>query len=180
MPAHEAPRLYQVSAILSPGRLRARGISETEITMMRWRCHQYVAHFAHIARTEQVKFGIPASITLAQGLLESDAGQTRLAREFRNHFGIKCFAAVCGEQHCAPHQDDHPTDFFRTFGTNWESFRAHSLFLQKPRYATCFDLHLSDYRGWAYALQRAGYATDKRYAVKLIQLIEELQLWQYD
>ena len=172
--------MYQISAVLSPELLRKRGVSERRIERMRQGCHRYVGHFAHIARTEQEKFGIPASITLAQGLLESDAGRTHLAMEFRNHFGIKCFASVCAAAHCAPHPDDHPTDFFRTFGSNWESFRAHSLFLKKARYRACFALHPQDYRGWAYALQRAGYATDKRYAEKLILLIERLEIWRYD
>ena len=178
--ATEKPKLYQISAVLSPEQLRRRGIAESTIAAMRKRCALYVAHFAHVARTEQLKYGIPASITLGQALLESDAGQTRLARDFRNHFGIKCFASVCADKHCAPHEDDHPTDFFRTFESNWTSFRAHSEFLQKPRYAACFSLHPQDYRGWAYALQRAGYATDKAYAVKLIRLIEALELYQYD
>ena len=179
-PAGDERPLYRISAVLSPGVLRRRGYSETFIARLHADCTDYVAHFAHIARTEQIKYGIPASITLAQALLESDAGHTRLAAEFRNHFGIKCFAAVCPEAHCAPHQDDHPTDFFRTFPSNWESFRAHSLFLQKPRYAACFERHPQDYRGWAYALQRAGYATDPAYAKKLIRLIEALGLYLYD
>ena len=176
---HERP-VYRISAVLSPQVLLRRGYSPATVAQLRNSCARYVAHFAHIARTEQLKYGIPASITLAQALLESDAGSTRLASDFRNHFGLKCFATVCPETHCAPHQDDHPTDFFRTFSTNWESFRAHSLFLKKPRYAACFELHPQDYRGWAYALQRAGYATDPAYARKLIHLIEALELHLYD
>ena len=172
--------VYQISAFLSPQLLRDRGFSERRIEQMRERCRQYVTHYAPIARTEQAKFGIPASITLAQAVLESDAGQTRLAKKFNNHFGIKCFGTECPDGHCAQHADDLPTDHFRHFDTNWYSFRAHSEFLQKPRYQACFQLHPQDYRGWAYALQRAGYATDPGYAVKLIHLIEALELFQYD
>lgn len=140
----------------------------------------YVKRFVKVAQAEMEKFGIPASITLAQGLLESQAGKSRLATENRNHFGIKCFSKRCHKGHCSNFTDDSHKDFFRIYKTAWESYRAHSNLLQSTRYKPLYRLSHTDYKGWAHGLKRAGYATDKRYAEKLIKLIEELGLYQYD
>ena len=120
----------------------------------------YVNRFSDVARTEMEQFGIPASITLAQGLLESSAGKSPLARDANNHFGIKCFSKKCKKGHCKNFSDDHHKDFFRTYPSAWESFRAHSLFLQKDRYKHLLDLKKTDYINWAVGLKKAGYATD--------------------
>jgi flagellum-specific peptidoglycan hydrolase FlgJ len=138
----------------------------------------YIKRFAKVAQNEMHQFGIPASITLAQGLLESQAGKSPLATKNKNHFGIKCFSKNCQKGHCSNFTDDSHKDFFRIYATAWDSFRAHSQFLQNKRYA-----HLigeQDYRIWAKGLARAGYATDKQYANKLIRLIESLELERYD
>ena len=140
----------------------------------------YVRRFAHIARAEMEKFGIPASITLAQGLLESQAGKSPLAKEANNHFGIKCFSKKCKRGHCKNFSDDSHKDFFRTYSSAWESYRAHSLFLQKDRYKHLLNLPSTDYKSWAVGLKKAGYATDPNYANKLIRLIERLNLEKYD
>ncbi len=140
----------------------------------------YVKRFSDVARSEMEQFGIPASITLAQGLLESSAGKSPLAREANNHFGIKCFSKKCKKGHCKNFSDDHHKDFFRTYSSAWESFRAHSLFLQKNRYKHLLDLEKTDYKKWAVGLKKAGYATDPNYAKKLIRLIESLELDKYD
>ena len=140
----------------------------------------YVKRFASVAQAEMEKFGIPASITLAQGLLESQAGQSPLATKHNNHFGIKCFSKKCKKGHCSNFSDDHHKDFFRIYPSAWESYRAHSLFLQKNRYKHLLQLSKSDYQRWAHGLKNAGYATDKRYAEKLIRLIEQLDLHQFD
>jgi len=140
----------------------------------------YVKRFAEVARSEMEQFGIPASITLAQGLLESSAGKSPLAKQANNHFGIKCFSKKCKKGHCKNFSDDHHKDFFRTYPSAWESFRAHSLFLQKNRYKHLLDLEKTDYRNWAVGLKKAGYATDPNYAKKLIRLIESLDLGKYD
>ena len=142
--------------------------------------YTYVKRFADVARTEMEQFGIPASITLAQGLLESQAGKSPLARDANNHFGIKCFSKKCKKGHCKNFSDDHHKDFFRTYSSVWESFRAHSLFLQKDRYKHLLELKKTDYKNWAVGLKRAGYATDPNYAQKLIRLIENLDLDKYD
>ena len=140
----------------------------------------YVKKYAPIAVQEMKEYGIPASITLAQGLLESNAGDSRLATDANNHFGIKCFSRSCQKGHCKNYTDDTHKDFFRTYPTVWESYRSHSLFLQRDRYKHLLTLKKTDYKGWAHGLKKAGYATDKRYAYKLISLIETLNLYQYD
>lgn len=140
----------------------------------------YVREYADLALQEQEKYGIPASITLAQGILESVCGESRLARENNNHFGIKCFSRRCKRGHCTNFEDDHHKDFFRKYDSPRESYRAHSHLLRGKRYRHLFRLDPSDYRGWAYGLKKAGYATDQKYPEKLIRLIEELDLHRYD
>lgn len=139
----------------------------------------YVQRFAKVAQGEMHKYGIPASIKLAQGLLESQAGESTLATKNNNHFGIKCFSKSCQKGHCRNFSDDSHKDFFKVYPSAWDSYRAHSLFLQGNRYQ-----HLrttaKDYQEWAVGLQKAGYATDTQYANKLIRLIEELGLGRYD
>jgi len=139
----------------------------------------YVKRYAATAIKEQEVFGIPASITLAQGLLESNAGDSRLSVESNNHFGIKC-RTKCRGCTCRNYTDDDVYDMFRVFNSPWESFREHSKLLDSARYRHLKKLGSSDYKGWAYGLKRAGYATDKRYAEKLIQIIEFLDLHEYD
>lgn len=142
---------------------------------------QYVQRFQKTAVAEMERFGIPASITLAQGLLETDAGKSPLATKNNNHFGIKCFSKKCKKGHCSNFSDDSHKDFFRAYSTAWESYRAHSQMLaSSKRYKHLRELDRSDYNGWAFGLQKAGYATDKRYAEKLITLIEELGLHKLD
>lgn len=140
----------------------------------------YVNQYGGIARDQMRSNGIPASITLAQGLLESGTGGSTLATRNNNHFGIKCFSTRCKKGHCSNHSDDSHKDFFRIYKNPEESYLAHGKFLQQERYRKLFDLRKNDYRGWAKELSRAGYATDPRYADKLIRLIESLQLHRYD
>ncbi|MBK7872079.1 MAG: glucosaminidase domain-containing protein [Saprospiraceae bacterium] len=140
----------------------------------------YVKRFANTAQAERDKFGIPASIILAQGLLESDAGDSRLATQNRNHFGMKCFSRSCKKGHCSNYTDDSHKDFFRIYKNDWESYRAHSYLLQADRYRNLFKLDKKDYKNWALGLKKAGYATDKHYGEKLINLIEDLKLYAYD
>lgn len=141
---------------------------------------QYIKRYAKVAQAEMDKYGIPASITLAQGLLESNAGESKLAVKNNNHFGMKCFSRKCKKGHCSNFQDDSHKDFFRIYESSWESFRAHSQLLKAKRYAALFKLNKNDYKSWAHGLKKAGYATDKNYGYKLINLIEDLKLHQYD
>ncbi|HEY5570473.1 MAG TPA: glucosaminidase domain-containing protein [Bacteroidales bacterium] len=138
----------------------------------------YAKKNAPLAQDQMRRYKIPASITLAQALLESGAGRGRLATEANNHFGIKCHdwkgASIL-------QTDDAQDECFRKYDDPLDSFEDHSLFLTRgPRYRTLFDLDIRDYKGWAKGLQRTGYATDPGYANKLIKLIEDYQLYQYD
>lgn len=155
--------------------------SSSKRTEKRRKQLKYVKRFNKVAKTEMEKYGIPASITLAQGLLESNVGESKLATKNNNHFGMKCFSKSCKKGHCSNFTDDSHKDFFRKYKSSWESYRAHSLLLKRgARYNKLFQLSRKDYRAWAHGLKKAGYATDKRYAEKLINLIEDLDLYQYD
>ncbi len=140
---------------------------------------EYIETFSEISQMEMKAYGIPASITLAQGLLESGIGKGALALKTNNHFGIKCHTGWDGDYDF--HDDDEKGECFRKYNHPMYSFRDHSLFLTtRSRYASLFQLASDDYRSWAHGLQKAGYATDKRYPQKLIQLIERYQLHKYD
>lgn len=139
----------------------------------------YINTYKDVARKEQAAFGVPASISLAQGLIESNAGQSRLAKNANNHFGMKCFSRNCKKGHCINATDDTHKDFFRKYTNAWESWRDHSRMLSKGRYAK-LKRYGTDYRKWAYGLKSIGYATDRTYAEKLIGIIEKYKLNQYD
>lgn len=140
---------------------------------------RYIARFAKIARQEMQKYGIPASISLAQGLIESRYGTSKLAVQNNNHFGMKCFSKKCRDGHCSNFFDDHHKDFFRKYPNAWESWRAHSQMLAGGRYAR-LKKHGRNYRKWAYGLESLGYATDRSYAEKLIGVIERYNLHRFD
>lgn len=140
---------------------------------------QYIQRYKNLAIAEMKKYGIPASITLAQALVESRAGNSKLARRNNNHFGVKCFSKKCGKGHCTNHLDDHHKDFFRKYNSVWESYRNHSQFLSRGRYAH-LKKYGKDYKKWAVGLKKAGYATDKKYDKKLIGIVKRYKLYQYD
>ncbi len=139
---------------------------------------QYIKRFGDVAVVEMHKFGIPASIKLAQGLIESRAGHSTLALKNNNHFGIKCFSRNCKKGHCVNFSDDNHKDFFRKYASAWESWRSHSKMIVSGRYKKL--LKDNTYKSWAYGLQKLGYATDKRYAEKLIATIEKYHLHEFD
>jgi LysM repeat protein len=140
---------------------------------------EYINRFAKVAIAEMNQFHIPASITLAQGCLESGDGNSSLARDANNHFGIKCNNGWTGRS--VRHDDDSRRECFRKYKSAWESYRDHSLFLRNNvRYASLFKLNITDYRGWARGLKKAGYATDPRYPERLIHIIEQYQLYDLD
>ena len=161
-------------------KLTAFSAPKKEWTAKQRRQLAYVDQYKLAALAEMEEHGIPASITLAQGLLESGTGRSTLARKNNNHFGIKCFSKKCRKGHCSNHSDDHHKDFFRIFSNPEESFRAHSRVLLKDRYKFLFKLPITDYKGWSHGLRKAGYATDPRYGDKLVRMIEDLELWRYD
>lgn len=176
-----AGALNNVTTAIDPEFAERHRIDAQKVRTYQEKCREYIERFAPLAIAEQQKFGIPASITLAQGLLESNAGESRLARKTNNHFGIKCFSSKCKKGHCQNFSDDSHKDFFVSYRNVWSSYRARSQFLKNSgRYAKLFKLSPTDYRGWARGLQKSGYATDKRYGDKLIAVIQNLGLEQYD
>lgn len=138
----------------------------------------YIQKYKGEAVRQMNKHRIPASITLAQALLESGAGQSRLARLANNHFGIKASSDWTGP--FMLNNDDRPNERFRKYGSVEQSYEDHSLFLLKPRYQELFQLDITDYRGWARGLKKCGYATNPRYADNLISIIERYELDRYD
>ncbi len=140
---------------------------------------KYIAQWAPTAVREMYRSGVPASITLAQGILESRYGLSTLAADGNNHFGIKCHKDWTGKKQY--HDDDAKGECFRVYDTADESFRDHSDFLRyRDRYKFLFDLETTDYKSWAYGLKKAGYATDPGYPGKLIKYIEDYKLYEYD
>ena len=152
----------------------------TAYAQIRWneRYQQYIDQYKDIAIEEMHRWKIPASITLAQGIFESGAGQSELARKGNNHFGIKCNG---WEGRKVYHDDDARNECFRAYNSVFESFEDHSRFLVNgQRYRSLFNLKITDYKGWARGLKAAGYATNPAYADKLIELIQFYKLYEYD
>ncbi|MGA9211746.1 glucosaminidase domain-containing protein [Kaistella sp.] len=140
---------------------------------------QYIQKFAKYAVEEMEKYKIPASITLAQGLLETGGGQSRLAQQGNNHFGIKCKEDWTGKT--MKHTDDAPNECFRVYEDPRDSYEDHSKFLAyRPYYVNLFKLEMTDYKAWAHGLKKAGYATNPKYAYILIDKIEKNRLYEFD
>ena len=139
----------------------------------------YIEHYSKVAVAEMDKFGIPASISMAQAIIESRSGTSVLAARNNNHFGIKCFSKSCPKGHCSNFTDDHHKDFFRKFPTATDSWREHSQFLMKYRYRDLLK-YGKNYHVWAKGLRDFGYATDKNYDKKLISIIERYELFKLD
>ncbi|MES2429506.1 MAG: glucosaminidase domain-containing protein [Bacteroidota bacterium] len=139
---------------------------------------EYISKYKDIAIREMKRMGVPAAITLAQGILETESGNSVLVKKSNNHFGIKCKASWTAGG--VSHDDDAPQECFRVYKTSEDSYRDHSNFLRGgERYAFLFKLDPSDYKGWAYGLKQAGYATNPKYPLILIKHIEQYNLQQY-
>jgi LysM repeat protein len=139
----------------------------------------YIDQYHQLAEKQQKEHKIPASIVLAQGLIESGAGQSNFAKQSNNHFGIKCNSDWTGAK--IYHDDDQQGECFRKYDQVLDSYEDHASFLKnRPRYAFLFDLKMTDYEGWAHGLKKAGYATDPTYDYKLISLIEDYNLHRFD
>lgn len=140
---------------------------------------EYIEHYKKYAIEDMEVYGIPASIKMAQALLESDDGNSVLARRANNHFGIKCKKDWTGET--MRYDDDAPQECFRKYATAEDSYKDHAEFLDKsPRYQSLFELAQTDYKGWAYGLKAAGYATNPKYPELLIKIIEDNRLYLLD
>jgi len=138
----------------------------------------YIEQFKGVAIEEMNRYGIPASITLAQGIIESGSGNSSLAKYANNHFGIKCTSEWKGKAYYK--DDDQANDCFRVYKDARESYKDHSEFLKRKRYSFLFELDKNDYKNWAYGLKQAGYATNPKYPDLLINVIDKYQLYQYD
>ena len=166
-------RLFILSAVLW---LTATVVSGQSTWNARYQ--QYIDQYRDCAIEQMLKWKIPASITLAQGILESGAGQSELATKGNNHFGIKCHTWTGRTIH---RDDDAQNECFRAYNSAFESFEDHSRFLATgQRYAGLFKLKQTDYQGWAHGLKAAGYATNPQYAQRLIDIIQLYKLYQYD
>lgn len=164
-------KIEEADAILTDLKSRKPNLNESTLS--------YIEEYNDIAVLEMIAYKIPASITLAQGILESQSGRSRLSVRGNNHFGIKCHRSWKGKR--LHHDDDARQECFRKYEHPLSSFRDHSLFLYgKDRYASLFKLKKKDYKGWARGLKKAGYATDPKYPKKLIALIEDYELYKYD
>jgi len=166
--AKETPKTTSTKIIPTP-----KNASYSEIVAI------YIENYSQIAQEEMVQYGIPASITLAQGILESGAGRAELSRKSNNHFGIKCHNGWTGDR--VYYDDDELQECFRKYKDPKYSFRDHSLFLtQRRRYERLFLYKKDDYKSWAKGLRNAGYATDPKYPQKLINIVEKYKLHVYD
>ncbi|MBZ0205810.1 MAG: glucosaminidase domain-containing protein [Flavobacteriales bacterium] len=161
---------WALIAVLAPAQAQAGNADQTP--------EQYIAKWKDVAVRKMKEHGIPASITLAQGLLESRSGNSILATQGNNHFGIKCTPDWTGGK--VFHDDDKKNDCFRKYRSADQSFEDHSKFLMRSRYARLFELKPTDYKGWAHGLKQCGYATDPRYPHKLIDIIERYKLDNLD
>jgi hypothetical protein len=150
-----------------------------EVVAQNYLPEDYISMYKEAAIIEMNRSGVPASITLAQGILETESGNSELVLKSNNHFGIKCKKDWTGES--VTHTDDAPNECFRKYASALESYKDHSDYLKSsPRYASLFELQKNDYKGWAFGLKRAGYATNPRYPQILISNIEKYNLTQYD
>lgn len=175
----KAAQYSNLGFVLSPNYAKKHKVDPQIVAAKNKLCFDYIEKYSVTAKEEATLFNIPASITLAQALLESNVGKSSLAAKENNHFGIKCRKKCIGCR-CANYTDDSRYDMFRIFDSAWESFREHSKLLTNTRYKHLSKLKRTDYKNWANGLQAAGYATDKKYASKLIAIIEALKLDRFD
>ncbi len=175
-----AAKISNLTIALDPSYAKRRNVDPAVVREKMRVCNDYIRTYLGTAREQARLYNIPVAITLAQGLLESNAGESRLSIKANNHFGIKCFSKTCRKGHCLNATDDSHKDFFVVFGSGKDSFRARSKFLCKDRYKHLLRLKRTEYKKWAHGLKKAGYATDPNYAQKLIALIENLRLYVYD
>lgn len=174
-----AAQYSNLGFVVNPTYASRKGVDPKIVAFKIKKCQDYVELYQNTAQEEAKLYQIPVAITLAQGLLESNAGDSKLAKNDNNHFGIKCKAKCVGCR-CANYTDDSKYDMFRVFDSAWYSFREHSKLLENTRYKHLKKLPLTDYVNWAHGLEAAGYATDKQYGEKLIKIIEGLNLQRFD
>lgn len=172
---------HNLTFVIDQGFAARNGVDADEVAICLEKCRAYIARFGPVAIAEMRRTGIPASVTLAQGLLESNAGDAPLAARANNHFSIRCFSKHCKRGHCVTMGKDSRADFFLRYPAAWRSFRAHTQVLQRDeRCAPLFQTKRGDCYFWAQGLATAGYSTDERYADKLLAIIRALALQDLD
>lgn len=174
-----AAQYSNLGFVVNPTYASRKGVDAKIVAFKLKKCQDYIELYRETAQEEAELYGVPVAITLAQGLLESNVGDSKLARNDNNHFGIKCKAKCVGCR-CANYTDDSKYDMFRVFDSAWYSFREHSKLLENARYRHLKKLPRTDYVNWAHGLEAAGYATDKQYGEKLIKIIKGLNLDRFD
>ncbi len=168
--------LWSCKSIFSP---EEKDLKSESAEVYKQRVADYITSYSEVSMSQMKEFKIPASITLAQGILESGVGNGYLAKNANNHFGIKCHDSWDGKR--IYHDDDAKGECFRKYANPLYSYQDHSSFLtERKRYLPLFKLPEDDYKSWAKGLKQAGYATDKKYAHKLISIIERYKLYLYD
>lgn len=172
--------MSNLAPVLNPNYIKKHHVSQEIVDEKMQVCADYIDKFSAAAVREMHAYGIPASVTLAQGLLESNAGGSLLARKANNHFGIKCFSKTCKRGHCMNASDDTHKDFFRMYPNAGDCYHAHSEFLQADRYKWLKKFAKNDYKNWAKGLKKSGYATAPHYAEALITIVETLDLQKFD
>lgn len=175
----EKPKFQPKETTIVKAEKKEEFIATSSVSVSKNTVEQYIDLYADAAMESMKQYGIPASIKLAQAILESGSGNGTLCRTANNHFGIKCKEEWTGET--VNHTDDAPDECFRKYSSALESFNDHSEFLaNRVYYKNLFTLDQSDYSAWAKGLKKAGYATDPRYPQKLISIIERYKLYEYD
>ena len=177
MPLNPAPQTK--AAIAAPGEKADFFADAPEDDAETLTVKAYVRRFRKVAKVEMEKYGIPASVKMAQAILESNAGRSLLSTKNNNHFGMKCFSRTCKKGHCSNFGDDSHKDFFRKYNTAWESWRSHSKLIANGKYKSLLK-YGNDYKKWAKGLKQLGYATARHYDQTLIELIEKYRLYELD
>jgi flagellum-specific peptidoglycan hydrolase FlgJ len=171
----EAENYSNLGFVLNPNYARENNISAAIVAYKQQKCADYIAMFLPIAKEEARLFGVPAAITMAQALLESNAGDSNLAALENNHFGLQC-TKKGGAARCAKYVEGGKSANYQVFDSPWFSFRANTKLLNSSRYAHLLQLEPNDYENWAYGLQAAGYSNEPQYGQKLIAIIKAFRL----
>jgi flagellum-specific peptidoglycan hydrolase FlgJ len=173
--------MYSYTLVVDPGYARRYEVPKAEQEQHAAACRNYIDRFAPVAMAEMRRFGIPASVTLASGLLLSDAGQHPLATRANNHFELRCFSSKCPKGHCINHPGATHKAFYTTYSSVWGSFRAHSeMIARSPKHRELLQLPRGDYEGWARGIQTDQQQRDSLHAAKIIAIIANLNLDRYD
>jgi len=177
---YQLDRVNNITKYVSPPKLVKNHTSAKNSKIEYIKEYKEVSILAYLETYFETGKDILPSVSLAQGIHESNSGNSKLAKTSKNHFGIKCFSTKCSKGHCTNYNDDHHKDFFRCYKHPIDSYYAHSNFLLKPRYKKIFPKDKTDYKSQIFEIKEAGYATDKKYVTKVSKIVEDFNLDQFD